>query len=175
MFSVEFVSLFTEICSGGSVWGTSGQRILSEFSLDPFTNMELIRDGVLVFGTDFRNLLSFPSRAEVLRAIQRHYEAIRKYGASDAGWLLDTARCLYTLKPNQIAAKTAAGEWALEHHLCPNPEVMKKALEIRRNPEKLLKDESVTKWLKTITPQIQEFADVLENALQKEMRSGSEV
>ncbi len=69
MFSVEFVSLFTEICSGGSVWGTSGQRILSEFSLDPFTKMELIRDGVLVFGRDFRNLLSFPSRAEVLRAI----------------------------------------------------------------------------------------------------------
>ena len=52
---------------------------------------------------------------------------------------------------------------------------MKKALEIRRNPEKLLKDESVTKWLKTITPQIQEFADVLENALQKEMHSGSEI
>lgn len=156
-------------------WGTSGQRILSEFSLDPFTKMELIRDGVLVFGRDFRNLLSFPSRAEVLRAIQRHYEAIRKYGASDAGWLLDTARCLYTLKTNQIAAKTAAGEWALEHHLCPNPEVMKKALEIRRNPEKLLKDESVTKWLKTITPQIQEFADALEDALQKEMHSGSKI
>ena len=61
-------------------WGTSGQRILSRFSLDPFTRMELIRDGIPVFGTDFRHLISPPDRAEIVQAIQRHYEAIRTYG-----------------------------------------------------------------------------------------------
>lgn len=150
-------------------WGTSGQRILSRFSLDPFTRMELIRDGIPVFGTDFRHLISPPDRAEIVQAIQRHYEAIRTYGEADAGWLLDTARCLYTLKTNQIIAKTKAGEWALEHHLCPNPETMEQALQIRKNPKELLNNASVKKWLNGLKPEIQRFADVLEDALHSEI------
>lgn len=71
-----------------------------------------------------------PDRAEIVQAIQRHYEAIRTYGEADAGWLLDTARCLYTLKTNQVIAKTKAVGWA---------------------------------------PEIQRFADVLEDALRSEI------
>lgn len=146
-----------------------GQRILSWFSLDPFTRMELIRHGILVFGTDFRHLISPPDRAEIVHAIRRHYEAIRTYGDANAGWLLDTARCLYTLKTNQVIAKTKAGEWALEQHLCPNPETMEQALNIRKHPKELLNDASVKKWLNGLKPEIQRFADVPKDVLRSEI------
>lgn len=134
-----------------------GQRILSRFSLDPFTRMELIRDGIPVFGTVFRHLISPPDRAEIVHAIRRHYEAIRTYGDANARWLLDTARCLYTLKTNQVIAKTKAGEWALEQHLCPNPETMEQALNIRKHPKELLNYASVKKmaeWSETGNPKV---------------------
>jgi len=35
------------------------------------------------------------------------------------GWLLDTARCIYTLRHHDIIAKTRAGLWALKEHMPP--------------------------------------------------------
>lgn len=124
---------------------------------------------ILVFGTDFRHLISPPDRAEIVQAIRHHYETIRAYGDADAGWLLDTARCLYTLKTNQVIAKTKAGEWALEQHLCPNPETMEQTLNIRKHPKELLNSASAQKWLNSLKPEIQRFADVLEDALRSEI------
>lgn len=57
----------------------------------------------------------------------------------------------------------------MEHHLCPNPETMEQALQIRKNPKELLNNASVKKWLNGLKPEIQRFADVLEDALRSEI------
>lgn len=72
--------------------------------------------------------------------VKRHYETIRKYAQKTGrnlysfGWLLDIARCLYTLRTGKIIAKTAAADWALENNLCPVPDALKAAVKVRRVP-----------------------------------------
>lgn len=49
------------------------------------------------------------------------------------GWILDIARCIYTLRTCKIIVKTDAVEWALENNLCPDPDALRIALEVRRS------------------------------------------
>ena len=49
------------------------------------------------------------------------------------GWILDIARCIYTLRTGKIIVKTDVVEWALENNLCPDPDALRIALEIRRS------------------------------------------
>lgn len=146
-------------------WGTSGQRLTNKFELDPFARIELIENGRLLFGNDFRHLILYPTKTDIVDAIHRHYTIIRKYGKSGGGWLLDIARCLYTLKTNKVIAKTRAGEWAIEENLCPDVEIMKRVLEIRKNPFVFLSNEKTKQWQNTLEPYIQKYADVLEAEL----------
>jgi len=146
-------------------WGTSGQRITDKYSLCPFSKMELLENGRLLYGSDFRHMITAPTRAEIIGAIKSHYETIRQHGKTGSGWLLDIARCLYTLKTNKIIAKTKAGEWAIAANLCPDVSIMKKVLEIRNNPLELKNSEEAKKWEDTLEPYIQSFADVLEKEL----------
>ena len=146
-------------------WGTSGQKLITTHQIDSFAKIELINNGKLLFGTDYRNSIVFPTRSEIVEDIVNHYNVIRKYVNTDAGWILDIARCLYTLRTNEVIAKTTAGEWALSENLCPNKEVMEKVIEIRKDPEYWLKDEKTKQWLLMLKPHIQEFANVLEQHL----------
>lgn len=152
-------------------WGTSGQQICSAYSLDAFSRYVLLSSGVLLFGKDQRNRWELPDYKELKSAVSRHYHSIRLHAAQtgeslySCGWLLDIARCLYTLRTGKVTAKTAAGEWALENELCPSPEVMEKVLEIRRNPAVFREDPQCRKWCSTLNPEIQAFADVLEREL----------
>ena len=76
------------------------------------------------------------------------------------GWLLDIARGLYTLRTGKIIAKTAAGEWALEAGLCPDADILRKAVQIRKEPLHYTKeDKNVDNAV------IQRFAGVLEDQL----------
>ena len=101
-------------------WGTSGQRITDRYSFDAFCMTQLLDSGLLLFGTDVRDRLRRPSFDDLKTAVGRHLEAIRKYAQRTErslysyGWLLDIARCIYTLRTGEIIPKTRAAAWALE-------------------------------------------------------------
>ncbi len=154
-------------------WGTSGQRITDTYCFDPFSTLELKMYGRLLYGTDHRERIPDPTREEIIEAVRKHYHTIRQYAKQTqrnlyaAGWMLDIARCLYTLKTNGIIAKTQAGKWALENGLVPGTATMRRVIEIRENPLKAKADEQTMDWLLTLGPSIQRFADVLEEWLKK--------
>ena len=152
-------------------WGTSGQRITDAFHLDPFSTMELLACGKLLFGPDHRERIAYPARHEIVQAVKMHYNTIRRHAKEtsanlySAGWLLDIARCLYTLKNNDIIAKTQSGRWAIENQLAPDVNVMQKVVNIRENPISAKANEETLDWLASLGPHIQQFADVLEVCL----------
>ena len=151
-------------------WGTSGQRVTDHYSPDAFSGFELARYGKPVYGGK-PWILPAPGREELIRAVQAHYDTIRKYAVqTDAslyscGWLLDIARCVYTLRYHDVIAKTQAGIWALENHIFPDEASLRKAVEIRQDPLAFRENDEVKQWLKTLGPVVQRCADVLENEL----------
>ncbi|MBO4839329.1 MAG: nucleotidyltransferase domain-containing protein [Lachnospiraceae bacterium] len=154
-------------------WGTTGERITDRCPQDTFTAFQLARYARCIAGTEDRSLFAEPDRAEMTAAVQTHYEAIRKFaGQTDeslysCGWLLDIARCIYTLRYNDIVSKTWASLWAKELHVFPDEEPLLKTLEIRRHPLQYKDREDVKQWLKDLGPTVQQYADVLEQELQK--------
>lgn len=153
-------------------WGTSGERVTSQYSLDPFSMMELIETGQLIYGEDVRSKFSYPTDDDIRKAIITHFNTIRKYAVTtnrslySAGWLLDISRCIYTLKTGKVISKTKAGEWALENNLVPDIEIMKRVIEIRKEPNKYKDNDEVMKWTETLGEYIQRFADVLEKEIE---------
>ena len=107
----------------------------------------------------------------MIRAVREHYESIRKYAVQtneslySCGWLLDIARCVYTLRYSGVIAKTQAGIWALEEHLFPDEEPLRKTIEIRKAPWRFKDSESTRRWLAGLGPVVQRYADVLEEEL----------
>lgn len=154
-------------------WGTSGERITDTYMFDSFGMTELIESSVLLYGKDIRNQLKAPEFGELYADVKRHYDTIRKYAKKTGrsiysfGWMLDIARCIYTLRTGKIIAKTNAGEWALENNLCPVPDALKTALKVRKSPLNFKTDESALDYAETLGEPIQKFADVLEKKLEK--------
>lgn len=154
-------------------WGTTGQRITDRFGLDPFSRWELNICGRLTYGERVDGLFTEPTRAELIEAVRRHYESIRRYAVETddrlyaCGWLLDIARCVYTLRCGGVISKTKAGAWALEEHLFPEEEALGNTLTIRRAPQAYRDKPEVRAWLRTLGPTVQRYADVLEKELQK--------
>ena len=152
-------------------WGTSGERITDRYTCDCFGMTELMERGVRLFGTDIRAQLKTPTFEELYEGVKHHYETIRRYaGKTDRsiysfGWMLDIARCIYTLQTGKIIAKTAAAEWALENNLCPDPNVLKIALEVRKNPLKQKENQQIQDYAEMLGQPVQRFADVLEKEL----------
>lgn len=138
-------------------WGTSGQRITDSYKLDSFGMAELIDSGILLHGDDVREKMNYPSYTQMRMDIANHVEAARKYGFV-GGWLLDIARGIYTLRTGKIIAKTAAGEWALKEGLCHDLEIMRKVVQIRKEPQQFTKEDKVID-----NAVIQRFADVLDD------------
>lgn len=133
---------------------------------------ELVESSVLLYGKDIRKELKYPAFHELYADVKRHYETIRKYAQSTGrsfysfGWMLDIARCIYTLRSGKIIAKTDAAEWALENNLCPVPDALKTALKVRKAPLEFKTDESTLDYAQTLGEPIQKFADVLEKELE---------
>ena len=152
-------------------WGTSGQRITDKYAFDSFGMAELIESSILLYGKDIRTELKSPAFHELYADIKRHYETIRKYAQSTGrsfysfGWMLDIARCIYTLRTGKIIAKTNAAEWALENNLCPDPDSLRYALKVRRSPLAYKDDKQTFDYAETLGEPVQRFADVLENEL----------
>ena len=153
-------------------WGTSGQRITDRYTPDTFSAFELARYGRPVYG-GHPWILPAPAREEIVNAVREHYECIRKYAVQtneslySCGWLLDIARCIYTLRTGDVTAKTQAGIRALEEHLFPDEEPLRKTLEVRQNPRAFIGTEELNGWLKSLGPVVQRYADVLEQELQR--------
>ncbi len=150
-------------------WGTTGQRIQPVHALSPFDLWLLHQHGRLLHGPEVRSHIPAPSRSDLTAAIGRHLSAIRQHGHGAPtlyafGWLLDTSRGLYTLETGEVIAKTAAGEWALQHHLCPDEDALRLALSVRRDPS-LITHADVRARAESLGPAIQRFASVLEHAL----------
>lgn len=140
-------------------WGTSGQHITDSYKMDSFGMAELLDRSILLCGADIRSEMIYPTYAQMRDDIIRHVQAARTHGVV-VGWLLDIARGIYTLRTGKIIAKTAAGEWALEEELCPDADVLRKAIQIRKEPLRYSKEgKSVDNAV------IQRFADVLEDEL----------
>ena len=152
-------------------WGTGGQKITDRYTPDAFSLFELAKYGKPIYGSNAW-ILPAPGREELLCAIRGHYEDIRKYAVEtteslySCGWLLDIARCIYTLRHNDVIAKTQAGIWALEEHLFPDGTPLLKTIEIRRHPLLFKDREDIKLWLKGLGPVVQNYADVLEQELQ---------
>ena len=152
-------------------WGTSGQRLTDEYRLDSFAVAELLECGVLLCGEDVRDRMEYPTHEQFKTDIQRSYSAIRQHGQTPSaritscGWLLDTARGLYTLRTDKVIAKTAAGEWAIAEGLAPEPEILRRAVEIRRDPLKYIGDPQAAAWCAALGEHNMAFADVLEHEL----------
>lgn len=136
-------------------WGTSGQRITDNYKIDSFGMAELLDSGILLYGNDVRDKMTYPTYGQMRDDIASHVRAARAHGVV-VSWLLDIARGIYTLRTGKIIAKTAAGELAVKEGWCPDMEAMKKAVQNRKEaylqPEKSM-DNAV----------IQRFADELDN------------
>lgn len=152
-------------------WGTSGQRITDSCSRDVFSSFQLSRYGRIVYGNADRSIFREPSRQEMVDAVKGHYETIRKYAQEtdeqlySCGWLLDIARCIYSLRYNDVIAKTQAGIWALHEKLFENEAPLQKALEIRQNPMASKSSKEIKNWLRELSPVVQQYADVLDKEL----------
>lgn len=153
-------------------WGTSGERITDAYGFNSFDRAELMAYGALLHGRDVRANLKMPGYDEMYADAKRHCETIRQHvqktGRSfySFGWLLDIARCLYTLRTGKIVGKMAAGEWALENGLCPVPDALSYAVRVRKAPLKYRYDEQTLAYAETLAGPIQRFADVLEAELE---------
>jgi hypothetical protein len=152
-------------------WGTSVQRIADVFHFDSFGRYELKTNGILLAGQDILDKIIMPSKTDLGAAVRSHYETIRKHAVQtgeslySCGWLLDIARCIYTLRTGVVIAKTTAGEWALKQQLCPVPETLKKALVVRKEPLEYKNDLEFKVWFRSLGDDVQRFADVLEHEL----------
>lgn len=161
------------LSQGGCVvyWGTSGQRIKSRCDLDPFSRLEIADFGRILCGEDLRSWIRRPSGQELHEAVRTHCQTIREHGSEtgqslySAGWILDIARCLYTLQTGSILGKTQAGEWALKNGCAGDEDVMRRVLKIRRHPLRAREDPQTMAWLGTLGTKIQEYADLLEERL----------
>ena len=152
-------------------WGTSGQRITDRYQQDTFSAYELAKYGQSIFGGNDRSIFLQPSETDLRAAVKQHYESIRRFAVQtdetlySCGWLLDIARCIYTLRHNDVIAKTRAGFWALSEHIFEEAEPLRRTLEIRQNPVAYKDKDEVKQWLKELGPVVQQYADVLEREL----------
>ena len=154
-------------------WETTGEKITDTYVLDSFSMTEMVECSVLLYGKDIRNQLRVPELDEIAGDIHRHYETIRNHAHTTGrsmysfGWMLDIARCIYTIRTGKIIAKTAAGKWALDNRLCPDPEVLEYVLKVRENPLAFKDDSKTYDYAEKLGEPIQRFADVLERELKK--------
>ena len=150
-------------------WGTTGQRVKETHGFSAFDRASLLQNGQLLLGKDVRRHLEPPDYGEIVSAVADHLRTIREHGRGARsiyayGWLLDIARCMYTLVNGKLTTKTAAAQWALDEHLCPCPSELSMALTVRRQPE-LMQDEHVLAYAEGLTDAIRTFAALLEQAV----------
>lgn len=151
-------------------WGTTGQRIKTQHAFSAFDRASLLQTGQLLLGRDVRRHIEMPTYEDIRAGVAAHLQTIKEHGAGSRsmyayGWLLDIARGMYALLNGRLASKTDAAQWALDERLCPCPAELSMALTVRRQPE-LIHDPSVLDYAEGLTEAIQNYATLLEQALE---------
>lgn len=152
-------------------WGTSGEHITDCLVYDSFSKKEILDSGLLVCGKELRTQMRMPSYKDLYDGVVSHYGTIRKYAVNvprhmtSYGWMLDIARCIYTLRTGEIISKTVAADRALENGVCPVPDALRRALLLRRNPLEYKDDNELMDYTTILGEDIQRFADVLESEI----------
>lgn len=166
--------MFFENRPGRAVyWGTRGERICERYDPDVFGKAQLIQSSVHLYGNDIRDRIKQIEYSDLLEGVKRHHATIRDYAHTTGrslytfGWILDIARCIYTLRSGKILSKTKAAEWAMENHLCPDEDALLFALDVRKNPSEKKKDPKVFDFAETMAGAIQRFNDVLEMEIRR--------
>ncbi|MBQ4158696.1 MAG: GNAT family N-acetyltransferase [Clostridia bacterium] len=166
--------MFFENRPGRAVyWGTRGERICEKYDPDAFGKAQLIQSSVHLYGNDIRDRIKQIEYSDLLEGVKRHHATIRDYAHTTGrslytfGWMLDIARCIYTLRSGKILSKTKAAEWAMENHLCPDEDALLFALDVRKNPLEKKKDPKVFDFAETMAGAIQRFNDVLEMEIRR--------
>ena len=155
-------------------WGTTGERIKERHDFSAFDRASLLQNGQLLLGKDVRRHFEMPEYPEIATAVISHAVSIRQHGKGARslyayGWLLDIARCMYTLVNGRLTTKTEAAQWALDERLCPCPAELSMALTVRRQPE-LIHDDSVLAYAETLTDAIQNYAALVRKAFEMHQR-----
>ena len=150
-------------------WGTTGERIKTTHDFSALDRASLLQTGQLLLGRDVRRHIDMPDFQEILTATEKQLTSIEAHGAGGRsiyayGWLLDAARCMYTLVNGRLTTKTEAAQWALDQRLCPCPAELSMALTVRRQPE-LIHDASVLDYAEGLTNAIQTYAALVRKAL----------
>ena len=150
-------------------WGTTGERIKTTHAFSAFDRASLLQTGQLLLGRDVRRHIEMPDYDEITAAVEHHLASIREHGTGSRsiyayGWLLDIARCMYTIVNGRLTTKTDAAQWVLDERLCPCPAELSMALTVRRQPE-LIRDEGVLDYAENLTGAISKFADMLQYIL----------
>lgn len=86
------------------------------------------------------------------------------------GWLLDISRGIYTLRTGEVIAKTKAGEWALQQGLCRWKRSWSGRCKCAAARCFTGTQPEVKRWLCTLGPAVQRFADVLEKEIARSQR-----
>ncbi len=163
---------FSSLNGRAVYWGTTKQRVTQNLEVDVFSRWILATRGICIVGDNLLLGYEVPPYKALVSAIHGVLEAIVVHAqitdASiySAGWMLDIARCLYTLEKGGVTSKTKAALWVLEQGLAPEPLVLQRVLHVRRNPEVLVEEET-RRWLCSLGPVIQRFACVLDDLLRR--------
>lgn len=149
-------------------WGTRGEQFQSRYALTAFDRYSLLTDGLLLYGRDVRYRLRMPDFDDLKQAVHDHLEALRIHGRGSRsryafGWLLDIARCLYTLLNESVTTKSAAAEWVLQQFRFPAAAELRLAQQVRRNP-RLLEKPAVLDQAEGLTDAIRRGTELLELA-----------
>ncbi|MGE5559204.1 MAG: aminoglycoside adenylyltransferase domain-containing protein [Bacillota bacterium] len=173
MLEGEFLSrrmLKKGVKGRGVYWGTREERRSEESSLDGFSMLVLITRGMLVYGTDIRNEISYVPLAELINSVRHHIKNIRENSRSTDGgvhsveWLLMASRMLLWVKEGKLSSKSEAASWAYENCTGGWKKLLPQAVKIRKNPS-LASDSEAKEWLKSLGPPAQEACDELEKEL----------
>lgn len=154
-------------------WGTSGEKITDHYDFNAFDKALLHTKAKILFGEDVRYDMNLPKKSEYIDDCRYVLSAIRKYALHtddslySCGWLFDIARCLYTLDTYEVTSKTDAMVYAVSKGYMTDTDTAFTALELRQSPLSH-KDNNDTKlWLAGLGDKIQQYANVLEERIEK--------
>lgn len=148
-------------------WGTSKDRLNLKYGLAGFSLKGLLDKGYLIYGTDIRKEIPYPSEAIMMEQVQNMIGIIRKHGLNtsegihSADWLFLITQSIYWLRTSDTTGKTLSAKWVLNNCSYNWLEYLKKAIVLREQPI-LARKEQNKEWLRNLAPIIQGACDDLE-------------
>jgi GrpB-like predicted nucleotidyltransferase (UPF0157 family) len=157
---ISKTAIKNDIESNVIYWGTSKEVLTRKYSLSGFSLRSLIDHGFLIFGTDMRDQLPYPDEKEMISQVNHMINTVQRYAQitnekiHSVDWLFLICQSIYWLKTNHVTGKSHAAQWVIGNYTDKWTVALKKALEIRQNPE-FAEIESNKAWLSNLGYYIQ--------------------